>query len=699
MDDTSSTSTGKKNSNALKYAAAVVVVVIIAGVLFLGLRGSSKASPTTTIGTTIASTTVAAANTSTQSSSTAGSTVATTSTNSTIGSTTTIPSNSTSNLSVQMTDPPIVPQGTQSLIVTYSGVDLHETGMANSTGFVNFSVNGKINLMNLTNVSQTIAVIKTQANQSFNLLRFDIKSANITINNVTYNLVVATGGVIARINGTLNTTSSGGVLLDLSPTVLQIYNGSANQSVFILVPSASAIRIGKSNVGSTAYSVGGHVALSGKLAGAVFAARPNISITSASASEAGNVTTLHITVKNNGNSSVSLSDLDMKGFFEAVPTFGIGVKILENNINAEPMGYGQASAVAGLWHSGAYINTSANASGAVYVGSTTQLNASLNSSVLGDLSGRRNGYGSGGSVQSSGAAGLAVDEAEIFNRNFYNQLNFIVESNGTLELPYGVVMAECPVIIASGANATASGTNCQRNNLGYSLSAGNSVNLTFNGVITLPNVGIVVSAVAGMQNGSSTAGSGWVGPKIGGAVIVLIPNQTYSVAVHGQRGAYAWTNVTATGYITTHNSNLVDVTSVGLILNNTSSNKTYNETMAGFLSHTNATVAYSLYSYGGTYAIALPRLPSYALNVTGFQINTKGFVLLNYSKLPYLTPPCAICGGSKACPAATPSYACVYGTGSTYLLNIKMPPANYTGQLSITEDYKVANVIAANTAT
>jgi hypothetical protein len=140
--------------------------------------------------------------------------------------------------------------------------------------------------------------------------------------------------------------------------------------------------------------------------------------------------------------------------------------------------------------------------------------------------------------------------------------------------------------------------------------------------------------------------------------------------------------VNATGYISNYESKIVDVTSVNLDLYDTSKGTTNNEVFAGFISHTNSTVTYPVYSYGGAYARVLPVLQSYKLNVTGFQVNTPGFTLLNYSTVALPSPQCPVCAPGKACP----DY-CIAGTGKLYLLRIKVPQTNYTGTLSIIESY------------
>ncbi len=614
---------GARGSKTTLYIIGTAVIVIMAGILLLSTGGLSTHTARTTTVTTGSSSSAT-------------------------------PSSASESMSVELTDPPLVPSGTQSLIISYSGVSLHEAGAANSTGFVNFSSNGTVNLMNLTNVTQTVAVIKASANESFNLIRFDIKSANITIDNVTYNVTVPTGGVTARINSTVNSSSTGGILIDMSPTVLQVYT-STNESVFVMVPSAVAIAIGKQLVSGAGLKVGAQAPLQSGMARAIQEhANANITITSATASEAGNVTQLSITVRNNGNSSVLLSDMEIKGFFEAIPSSGSEYAGAYMGINAMP------------YLSGNFSNTFGFGKG-----SSTPLNASLNSTVIADMHGvSAGGYATG---MQSGQASLGIGEAEIFDSDFHNQLDFIVEANGTLALPSNIMMAACPaMIVGGGSGASEAGYGCHGASAGYSLPAGASATLAFNGIITMPDVGI--TAYAGVSSGRMGS-SAWnrLGPTARSATAVLIPNQTYSITIQGSSGATAYTKVNATGYATSYASTLVDVTAVELTLKNQTSRETYNTTMPGFISRTNSTVSYSVSGHFGANGI----------NATGFLVDTAGFTLLNYSAVA-LQSQCNTCqpGPGKACPM----YACI-GRGSEYLLDIKMPASNYTGTISITEDY------------
>ena len=205
-------------------------------------------------------------------------------------------------LAVQLTDPPQVPNGTQSLVIGYSGLALHEAGQSNSTGFVDLNASGSVNLMNLTNFTQTIAVAHVKLNQSFDMVRFNITSAKIDINGTVYNVSVPNNRLQIKISG-LNGTS-GGALVDLSPTVLQIY--AANQTIFLMVPAARAITINNRSINSTSVHIGFKARVNAVAKAKLEQVRPNITITGASLTSSGNSTYLAVIVKNNANSSVTL---------------------------------------------------------------------------------------------------------------------------------------------------------------------------------------------------------------------------------------------------------------------------------------------------------------------------------------------------------------------------------------------------------
>ncbi|MDE1871412.1 MAG: DUF4382 domain-containing protein [Candidatus Micrarchaeota archaeon] len=167
-----------------------------------------------------------------------------------------------SRLAVQMTDPPNVPQGTQHLIVAYSSVQVHSTGNASQSGWINASGSGTVDLMALVNVSKTIASADVSSNSSINLVRFDITSAQIVVNNTTYNVTVPNSQVSVAVTGQQKVnSSSSAVLVDLFPTV-NAHSG-ANSTTYVMAPAARAIVINSNssvnintNIGSVASIMG-----------------------------------------------------------------------------------------------------------------------------------------------------------------------------------------------------------------------------------------------------------------------------------------------------------------------------------------------------------------------------------------------------------------------------------------------------------
>ncbi len=167
-----------------------------------------------------------------------------------------------SQVAILMTDPPNVPQGTQHLIVAYSSVQIHTSGNANQSGWVAASGSGTVDLMALANLTKTIASASVAANSTINLVRFNITSAQIVVNNNTYNVTVPNSQINVAITGQekINSSSSA-VLVDLFPTV------NVHGSTYMMAPAARAIVVNSNasvsintNVGSTA-SINGNVGI------------------------------------------------------------------------------------------------------------------------------------------------------------------------------------------------------------------------------------------------------------------------------------------------------------------------------------------------------------------------------------------------------------------------------------------------------
>ena len=437
---------------------------------------------------------------------------------------------------LQLTDPPLVPNGTQSLFITYSSVQLHEVGNSNTTGFIDVNASGTVNLMNLTNFTQTIAYAKVNQTQSFDMIRFSITSASITINGTSYPVTVPSSSLLVRLNARLNSTN-GVAVIDMTPAVVQIYTGT--QEIFVLVPSLKAVVIGSSAVSSASLRVGARERIGTRASEALNQTGASITITSASLAESGNSTLLHVDVRNNGNASVVLKHVMLFGYMRAVftsntatgmvPTAGAYGYGAGSGIGAEPFGMMNTS-ISGLLSGSdlsGHLNEAADIGEALGLNSSTmyklmaqRLNFSSNSSVAAMLHALNISANAtqvrnfmlymNRRVNASVMEGMhnfnvsspelhaVIGEAETYMHNYHNVLNFIVAANGTLSLPF--------------TEAEAEGQN------GYSLAPGQNVTLLYNGPVIL---------------GESHLGT------------AIIANLTYTVSVSGEDGALASMNVTA----------------------------------------------------------------------------------------------------------------------------------------------------------
>jgi Domain of unknown function (DUF4382) len=163
------------------------------------------------------------------------------------------------NVAVQITDPPNVPQGTQNLLVSYSSVEVHVSGESNQSGWVSATGSGTVDLLALTNISETIANAKVAANSTINLVRFNITSVEITINNKTYNVTSPNNQITVAVTGTQKINSSSAVLIDFYPTINGHVQGNTNSTAYVMAPAARAVVVNSNstikinaNVGSTA---------------------------------------------------------------------------------------------------------------------------------------------------------------------------------------------------------------------------------------------------------------------------------------------------------------------------------------------------------------------------------------------------------------------------------------------------------------
>ena len=468
-----------------------------------------------------------------------------------IATTTVSPSvSSNGTVALMLTDPAQVPSGTTALNVTFSGARLHETGATNSSGFVNINASGTIDLLSLLNVSQTLGIASLNKTKSYDSIILNVSSSTITINGTTYNVTLPSNKLDVHVSN-VNATS-GAVLVDLSPTIVQII--STNQTMFVMVPSVKAVIVGSSNVNSTVVKVGARARLNANIHSKLSLATPKIAITSASLSEEANHTDFSVTVKNSGNSTAYVNHILLFGIMGMNLSAGANARLhaavqqVPEPYLFQSSGFGGITSIISQYSNGNYNLSSlygelaskygANLSTGIKAGISSALeshnisgflghiaNSSINlTAITSNYSAFNSEFGFNVSpsefnsirANMQNKLNLSVMEsmhnfnvsnvklrgfiqaANAFDGHYHNMMTFIISTNGTLMLPFDANQAEGPQ--------------------GYSIAPGSSATFSYNGIISAGN---------------------------GKLVIMPLQNQTYSVRVTGEEGAVATSNVIA----------------------------------------------------------------------------------------------------------------------------------------------------------
>ena len=144
-------------------------------------------------------------------------------------------------LELLMSSPANIPNGTNNIILSYSSVSVHFNGTGGS-GWVNTESKGKIELMSVANSSVFMGHVQIPENDFINGAKFNITSASIEIDNVTYPVSIPESTVNAYIEnnqGKINETM--GIMVEFSPTISRMNNTEPDN--FILTYSIKAIKI------------------------------------------------------------------------------------------------------------------------------------------------------------------------------------------------------------------------------------------------------------------------------------------------------------------------------------------------------------------------------------------------------------------------------------------------------------------------
>ncbi len=149
---------------------------------------------------------------------------------------------SSATLGIQLTDPPTVPPGVTDVYISYSEMAVHVADAGNYSGWYQVAPAGEIDLMSVINTSITLGSAKVSSG-TYNAVGFNITSATVTVNGVNESAFISSNKLIVPLVGgvQVGSGSSVGVLIDLSPTVMAVQNGS--QTAYVLIPSAHGLHI------------------------------------------------------------------------------------------------------------------------------------------------------------------------------------------------------------------------------------------------------------------------------------------------------------------------------------------------------------------------------------------------------------------------------------------------------------------------
>ena len=221
----------------------------------------------------------------------------------------------TSNLVVQLSDPPLVPPNSQAFYVDYNKVDVLVSINGNDQWY-NISQSGVVNLLSLINKSSVVALGNLPNDSQVKLVGINVTGAKIEINRTNQTVLIGESFIESNVTGN-SSSSLKNIVIDFSPVVSVLI--TADRNVFILTPTVKAIiapptafeNLSISKVPPKIGEIAKFAANFSRELVKLFS--PNAMITSASMKVNGNITSFNVTVKDISNKSLVLHALMIAG--------------------------------------------------------------------------------------------------------------------------------------------------------------------------------------------------------------------------------------------------------------------------------------------------------------------------------------------------------------------------------------------------
>ncbi len=164
---------------------------------------------------------------------------------------------------IMATDPPVTSDGVTAASITYTSVQVHSAGAAETTGWTQVSGSGTLDLMNSAAVSQTIAAAKVKAG-TYDAVRFAVGSAKVTFQGNEYAATVTSSNITAQLQSQAhaNASTTAAAVVDLRTIFMN--TGNTTKPQFIFSATAFATAVPTSEAASVSLRVGATESLSGK---------------------------------------------------------------------------------------------------------------------------------------------------------------------------------------------------------------------------------------------------------------------------------------------------------------------------------------------------------------------------------------------------------------------------------------------------
>lgn len=263
-----------------------------------------------------------------------------------------------STLIVQLTDPPIVPEGTSSMNLTYSAINLFVTEPSTATASSQTATGDEdnhdqqqqsqvatstisvipsggtatVDLLRLQNVSQTIALANLTDGSMIYSISFTVSSISIDVDGVVSPVTLATSGnstLLVTLVAPASLHGTNAVLLDLNPTIISTASG------YQMIPSSVGIIKPQSELTGDDDHVGSTHPLSNQDHDNFDHAKGNVNASLLSLSTNGNATTVTFQVNNTGTSHLVLVAIGLSGNFSLSGGSACNVSSTENHHHGE----------------------------------------------------------------------------------------------------------------------------------------------------------------------------------------------------------------------------------------------------------------------------------------------------------------------------------------------------------------------------